>query len=74
MRGAFVYIMTNRPNGTLYVGVTSELPTRVWTHRTGALPGFTRRYGCKTLVWFEAHETMASGGGVWRPTAVRPAS
>jgi len=55
-----VYIMRNRRNGTLYVGVTSDLPKRAWQHREGVVEGFTSRYGCKTLVWFEAHETMES--------------
>ena len=40
-----VYIMANRPNGTLYTGVTSNLPQRVWQHREGTIPGFTTRYG-----------------------------
>jgi len=55
-----VYIMANQRNGTLYVGVTSWLPKRAWQHREGAIDGFTRRYGCKMLVWFELHATMAS--------------
>jgi len=56
----FVYIMTNRRNGTLYIGVTSDLPKRAWQHRTGAVAGFTRQYGCKILVWFQAFDTIAS--------------
>ena len=55
-----VYIMANKRNGTLYVGVTSDLPKRVWQHRDGSIEGFTARYGCKMLVWFELHETMES--------------
>jgi putative endonuclease len=58
MRQPVVYIMASRRNGTLYVGVTSNLPQRAWLHRTGAVPGFTKRYGCKTLVWYEVHATM----------------
>ena len=58
MHGAWVYILTNRPNGTLYVGVTSDLVRRVWEHRTGVEDGFTKRYGVKLLVYFEAHATM----------------
>jgi putative endonuclease len=50
-----VYIMTNRPRGTLYIGVTSDLPRRVWQHRSHALPGFTNRYNLERLVWFETH-------------------
>ena len=57
---AFVYIMASRRNGTLYLGVTSNLIGRVWQHRTGASPGFAREYGCKTLVWFEAHGDLES--------------
>ena len=53
-----VYIMTNRRNGTLYVGVTSNLPQRAWQHREGLVDGFTKRYGCKSLVWFEAADMM----------------
>jgi putative endonuclease len=52
-----VYIMASRRNGTLYVGMTDDLDARVAVHRAGEFPGFTRKYGCKTLVWFEAHET-----------------
>jgi putative endonuclease len=54
-RGGFVYIMTNARNGTLYIGVTSELPGRVWQHKEGVEDGFTRKYGCKMLVWYEQH-------------------
>ncbi|PAU89850.1 endonuclease [Pseudomonas sp. WN033] len=59
MREPCVYIMSNKPNGTLYVGVTSNLPARAWQHRTGAVPGFTSRYGLTKLVWYERHEQMA---------------
>ena len=51
----YVYIMTNRRNGTLYIGVTSDLAKRVYEHRIGAAPGFTKRYGLKTMVYYEAH-------------------
>jgi putative endonuclease len=50
--------MANRRNGTLYVGVTSNLPKRVWQHRDGGQDGFTARFGCKMLVWFEPHGDM----------------
>ncbi len=53
-----VYIMANRWNGTLYTGVTSDLAGRSHQHREGLIPGFTRRYGCKLLVWYEYLETM----------------
>ena len=50
--------MANSRNGTLYTGVTSNLARRVWEHREGTTTGFTSRYGCKLLVWFELAETM----------------
>ncbi|GGN52804.1 endonuclease [Novosphingobium indicum] len=53
-----VYIMASARNGTLYVGVTSWLPERAWEHREGVVAGFTKRYECKRLVWFELHATM----------------
>ena len=53
-----VYIMASGRNGTLYVGVTSDLPKRAWQHREGLGDGFTSRYGCKLLVWFELHGDM----------------
>lgn len=55
MPGGWVYIMTNRPNGTLYIGVTNDLARRVCEHREGVVPGFTRRYGLKRLVFCERH-------------------
>ena len=58
MSGAWVYSVTNRPNGTLYVGVTSNLGRRAWEHREGAIDGFTKRYGLKRLVYVEEHETI----------------
>ncbi len=53
-----VYIMTNRPDGTLYIGMTSNLQHRVWQHRTHALPGFTDRYNLNRLIWYELHSEM----------------
>jgi len=53
----YVYILASRRNGTLYIGMTDNLIQRVWMHRNGLLPGFTKRYGVKTLVWYEQHET-----------------
>ncbi len=55
-----VYLMASKRNGTLYVGVTSNLLARVHQHRSGAVRGFTRDYGVKLLVWFEVHSTMDS--------------
>jgi len=54
----YVYIMTNQRNGTIYVGVTSDLVQRIYQHRIGAVPGFTRKYGCKTLVWYQAFDQL----------------
>ena len=53
---AVVYILTNRRHGTLYVGSTTDLPQRVWQHRSKAVPGFTQRHGVDRLVWFESHD------------------
>lgn len=53
-----VCIMANKRNGTIYTGVTSNLPQRAYHHRGGQVDGFTKRYGCKLLVWYEMHETM----------------
>ena len=53
-----VYLLASAPNGTLYVGVTSNLIGRVYQHRQGLLAGFTQRYGVHDLVWFEAHKRM----------------
>jgi putative endonuclease len=54
------YIMASHRHGTLYVGVTGELPVRIAQHREGTLEGFTKRYGVKRLVWFEEHTDIAS--------------
>ena len=58
--GGWVYIMTNRPNGTLYVGVTSDLRRRAFEHREGLVEGFTKRYGLCRLVYAEHHINMVS--------------
>jgi putative endonuclease len=58
MKAGFVYIMANRKNGTIYIGVTSNLVKRVYEHCEGLIAGFTKRYGCKRLVWFEAFEDL----------------
>lgn len=60
MKQPAVYIVTNKRNGTLYVGVTSDLVRRAYEHRTGAVPGFSSRYGCKALVWYAQYEDMLS--------------
>jgi putative endonuclease len=51
----FVYLLASKPRGTLYVGVTNDLLRRITDHRAGAIPGFTKKYGIKLLVWFERH-------------------
>jgi len=53
-----VYMMANRRHGTVYTGVTGNLNRRAWEHHEGVVPGFTKRYGCKLLVWFEVHESL----------------
>ena len=53
-----VYIMASRRDGTPYTGVTSDLLRRVHQHREGTVPGFSSRYGCKILVWYETHPSM----------------
>jgi putative endonuclease len=58
-----VYILASRRNGTLYAGVTSNLPARVWQHRNDVVEGFSSRYRVHDLVWFEVHETMESSIG-----------
>ena len=58
MMSGWVYIMTNRPNGTLYVGVTSDLARRAWEHREGVADGFTKRYGLKRLVLAEHYDDV----------------
>jgi len=50
--------MASGRNGTIYIGVTSDLPARAYQHRSGPIDGFTRRYGCKHLVWYEAHDDL----------------
>jgi putative endonuclease len=60
MKQPAVYIMTNRRNGTLYTGVTSDLPRRVFQHREGITKGFTSKYGCKMLVYYETCDEVPS--------------
>ncbi|MBL4615645.1 MAG: GIY-YIG nuclease family protein [Magnetovibrio sp.] len=52
--------MTNKRNGALYTGVTSDVVRRAYEHRTGMIPGFTSKYGCKLLIWYEVHDDMVS--------------
>ncbi len=54
-----VYIMANRKMGTLYTGVTSDLVKRVWQHREGVFDGFSKKWGCTRLVWYETHDEIS---------------
>ena len=55
-----IYILTNKPLGTLYIGVTSNLPQRIWQHKTKVTKCFTEKYNLNKIVWYEAHEDMMS--------------
>jgi putative endonuclease len=55
-----VYILANKRNGTLYVGVTSDLVKRIWEHKNNIVEGFTKDYNVHQLVWYELHESMES--------------
>ena len=63
MKQPAVYIVANRRNGTLYTGVTSNLVQRISQHRQSVADGFTKRYGCTRLVWFELADTMEAAIG-----------
>ena len=52
MKEGWLYLLASKRNGTLYLGVTSDMPRRIWEHREGLIDGFSRKYGCKLLVWF----------------------
>jgi putative endonuclease len=58
MKQPCVCIVASRRHGTLYTGVTSNLPKRAFEHREGLVSGFSKKYGCKMLVWYELHESM----------------
>jgi putative endonuclease len=58
MAGGYVYILTNRPNGIPYVGVTNDLVRRVFAHRSGFVDGFTKQHGLKRLVYFERFDDI----------------
>jgi putative endonuclease len=69
MAGGWVYIMTNRPSGTLYVGVTNDLVRRVWEHREDLGGLFTRRYGLHRLVYFERYDDIRTA--IQRETSLK---
>lgn len=56
----FVYLLGSHRNGTLYIGVTSNLPARIYQHKSHVTAGFTRRYKVNNLLWFEAHDSAES--------------
>ena len=58
MKNPCVYMMASGRNGTIYCGVTSDLAKRAFEHRTGAVEGFAKKYGCKLLAWYEPHGRM----------------
>jgi putative endonuclease len=58
MKGGYVYIMSNRCDGALYIGVTSDLSRRAFEHRQGVIDGLTKRYGLKRLVYYERYEDI----------------
>ncbi len=72
MKQPAVYIVANRRNGAIYTGVTSNLPQRIWQHREGVAPGYTKKYGCKILVWFEMADTME--GAILREKQIKGGS
>ena len=55
-----VYLLPNRRHGTLYVGVTSQLPQRIWQHKNKVIAGFSARYNLDKLVWYETHTCITS--------------
>ncbi|MGD8212929.1 MAG: GIY-YIG nuclease family protein [Desulfobacterales bacterium] len=55
-----VYILASQRNGTLYIGVTSNLVKRIWEHKNNMVEGFTKRYTVHRLVWYELHDSMES--------------
>ncbi len=58
MKQPCVYNFASKRHGTIYTGVTSDLPRRAFDHREGIVKGFSAKYGCKILVWYELHDTM----------------
>jgi putative endonuclease len=59
MKSGYIYILTNKPNGTLYIGVTSNLIKRIYEHKNELVDGFSQKYGLKTLVFYEIYDDIA---------------
>lgn len=59
MKAGYVYILTNKPNGTLYIGVTSDLKKRIWEHKNKVVEGFSEKYDLTRLVWYEVYEDIS---------------
>ena len=72
MKQPAVYITTNKRNGTLYTGVTSNLVKRIYEHKNGITPGFAKKYGCKILVYYEAIPNMT--GAIAREKQIKAGS
>jgi predicted GIY-YIG superfamily endonuclease len=68
MRAFYVYILASRKNGTLYMGVSSNLSRRTWEHREGLKEGFTKRHSVKRLVYIEEHQTAETPSNARRPS------
>ncbi len=60
MDNSYVYILASKRNGTLYIGITTDLVKRIWEHKQGCIDGFTKKYNVKHLVWYEQHESIES--------------
>ena len=69
MRGGWVYIMTNKRNGTLYIGVTAQLGERTWLHKEGLGSQFCKKYGLTMLVWAEHHDRIENA--IQRETSLK---
>ena len=71
-RNPAMYIMANKRNGTIYTGVTSDLIKRIYEHKQGNVPGFTKRYGCNLLVYYEQCDNMV--GAIEREKQIKGGS
>lgn len=58
MQPGYVYLMASQPNGTIYLGVTSNIAQRAYQHREGMVEGFSKKHGCTLLVWYEQHDDI----------------